>query len=205
MTRAASSRREPYWLSRSQPPSRLAARDDFERAGEVGQLVLGFVPDAVPLVEPPQLARGDQPGQALVERVAQGLVVVPDVDHVIAVRLRRPGELEAGEPVAVEAGRGQVLERGVDLAVLHGGHRVGRAVEPDDLDVRPALLARRRCRPPSRPARRPSSGRRRAEAASGRPRSGSDCRGDHQLELVDVVGPGRQVVARPRSRSTRSR
>ena len=86
-----------------------------------------------------------------------------------------------------ERGR-QVLQRRVELAVLHGQHGVGGAVESNDFDVRPAFFRWQTYRPPSSTStptfQRPPPGfsclrsaQLRIAAAALR----------HQLQLIDIV------------------
>src|SRR5262249_1107829 len=120
-------------------------------------LALGLRPNAVFLISPPELATGYQSAQGLVERVTKSPVAIPGVDHVVAVRLGRTDQLEAGIPVAVEPGRRNILEGCVELTVLHGGHGVGRARELDYTDVGPSFLGRERVgRGPGQDADRPA-------------------------------------------------
>ena len=63
VTKAASSSRDRYWRSSAQP--RGVRRPVRRSSGPVNrrQLVLGLGPDPVLFVEPPQLARFDQPAK----------------------------------------------------------------------------------------------------------------------------------------------
>ena len=103
--------------------------------GEGVELGLGVVPEMVALIEVAEVAGGDQVGELLVEGVAEGLVAFAEVEDVIAVADGNAGECEGGEAVAVVERGGEVLEGGVDLAAGGGGHGVGGAVEADDFGV----------------------------------------------------------------------
>ena len=121
---------------------------------------------------------------------------LPHVDHVITVRLGRTDQLQAreslGDRTAPPAGPGAWRRTGRSArpswrrSRRRTGRR-GRSAHP----ARP-----RRCRPPSRPARRPSSGPppgRGVLRSAQRPDRAAAA--DHQLQLVDVIRPRRQVVA----------
>ena len=112
---------------------------------------------------PPQLTRRDQPGDALIERIAQRPVFFADVDARNTHATRGgPTSSRPGNRSLIEAGRGQVLQGRVVLAVLNGRHGVGRPIESDDVDVLTPLLGRegigRRARPSTPTVQRPPPG-----------------------------------------------
>ena len=174
---------------------------------ECRQLALGVGPDAVFLVEPcaARPRRSAWPGLGRERRAVPGRRLA-GVDHVIAVRLRLAGQFAgpgSGRCRSGAAGRSCRVASYWPFCTA-----VMASVEPSNWTTwtfSPPCSAVKvsAAEPASTPTvQRPPPGPGLLQVVPGVDRAAA---GNHQLKLIDVIRPSRQVVACARGRSTRSR